>query len=171
MSIAYVDLAEGELFHWKYIKRAKLSNGKWRYYYDDSNLTMQKREIEQAESKVLQNRSNMVNAQKTYGDAQTAKLVASNRYNNLANNDKAKYSEVKAAKDAYNVAAHKNKTAKIHALSVTNKYNASVKLAEKLVKSYERKKIVSFPRRAISKGVVAAANWINGNRSGKTRKP
>lgn len=33
-SIAYIDLDEGELMHWKYIKRVKLANGKWRYYYD-----------------------------------------------------------------------------------------------------------------------------------------
>lgn len=33
-SIAYIDLDDGELMHWKYIKRVKLPNGKWRYYYD-----------------------------------------------------------------------------------------------------------------------------------------
>ena len=32
--IRYIDLDEGELCHWKYIKREKLSNGKYRYYYD-----------------------------------------------------------------------------------------------------------------------------------------
>ena len=32
--IRYIDLAEGELMHWKYIKKTKLPNGKWRYYYD-----------------------------------------------------------------------------------------------------------------------------------------
>ena len=35
-NIAYIDLDEGELMHWKYIKREKLPNGKWRYYYDES---------------------------------------------------------------------------------------------------------------------------------------
>jgi hypothetical protein len=37
-NIAYIDLDEGELMHWKYIKRVKLPNGKWRYYYDQSEL-------------------------------------------------------------------------------------------------------------------------------------
>lgn len=32
--IRHIDLDEGELCHWKYIKREKLPNGKWRYYYD-----------------------------------------------------------------------------------------------------------------------------------------
>ena len=33
-NLLYVDIDEGELRHWKYIKREKLPNGKWRYYYD-----------------------------------------------------------------------------------------------------------------------------------------
>jgi SOS response regulatory protein OraA/RecX len=36
--IRYVDLDEDELFHWKYVKRVKLANGKWRYYYDWDGL-------------------------------------------------------------------------------------------------------------------------------------
>lgn len=36
--VSYIDLAEGELMHWKYIKRVKLPNGKWRYYYDADSL-------------------------------------------------------------------------------------------------------------------------------------
>lgn len=36
--IDYIDLDEGELMHWKYIKREKLPNGKWRYYYDMNQL-------------------------------------------------------------------------------------------------------------------------------------
>lgn len=36
--LAYIDLDEGELMHWKYIKREKLPNGKWRYFYDKDEL-------------------------------------------------------------------------------------------------------------------------------------
>ena len=38
-NIRYIDLDEDEMMHWKYIKRVKLSNGKYRYYYDESVLT------------------------------------------------------------------------------------------------------------------------------------
>ena len=38
MELAYIDLDDGELMHWKYIKREKLPNGKWRYYYDKEEL-------------------------------------------------------------------------------------------------------------------------------------
>lgn len=34
----YIDLEENEIMHWKYVKREKLSNGKWRYYYDADQL-------------------------------------------------------------------------------------------------------------------------------------
>ena len=169
MGIAYIDLDSNEVMHWKYIKRNKLPNGKWRYYYDDSNLMAQKRDANQAEAHIAPNKAAMINAQKAYGAAQTAKLVAANRYKSLADSGKASYSELKAAKDAYNVASHKDKTAKRQATAATRKYNSSVEKAEKLVKSYERKQIISFPRRAISIGVVAAANWINDNRRVKRK--
>jgi hypothetical protein len=32
-NIAYIDLDEDEIMHWKYIKKEKVG-GKWRYYYD-----------------------------------------------------------------------------------------------------------------------------------------
>lgn len=35
----YIDLDEDEMMHWQYIKRVKLPNGKYRYYYDESALT------------------------------------------------------------------------------------------------------------------------------------
>lgn len=36
--LAYVDLDEGELVHFKYLKKEKLANGKWRYYYDAEQM-------------------------------------------------------------------------------------------------------------------------------------
>lgn len=170
MNVAYIDLDDGEFAHWQYIKRQKLPNGKWRYYYDDSNLERQKQEANQAESQILPNRAAMIQAQKAYGSAQTAKIVAANRYNSLVDSGKAKYSEVRAAKDAYNTASYKDGTAKRHAAAATRKYNNSVERAKKLIKSYERKQIISFPRRAISVGIVAAANWINDNRPVRTKR-
>lgn len=32
-----IELSDDELMHWKYIKRVKGKNGKWRYYYDNTN--------------------------------------------------------------------------------------------------------------------------------------
>lgn len=41
-SIKYIDLGPDEIMHWKYIKRVKLPNGKYRYYYDESELIFAK---------------------------------------------------------------------------------------------------------------------------------
>ena len=35
--IRYIDLSEGEMMHWKYLRRVKLPNGKYRYYYEKDN--------------------------------------------------------------------------------------------------------------------------------------
>ena len=37
-SLSYVDLDDSELMHWKYVKKKRLPNGKWRYYYDVNQL-------------------------------------------------------------------------------------------------------------------------------------
>lgn len=160
MQISYIDLSEDEIVHWKYIKRTKMSNGKWRYYYDESNLTSQKAEADKATAEAWRNKSAMISAQKSYGAAQTAKIIAATRYDNLRKSGTAKYSEVRAAKDAYNVADHKDKVARIKASAAKTKYNSSAERAEKLVKKYERKKLISLPRRTISSGIVAVNNWL-----------
>lgn len=36
--IEYVDLDEDEVMHWKYIKKEKRPNGKWRYFYKVNKL-------------------------------------------------------------------------------------------------------------------------------------
>ena len=46
--LAYVDLEPDEAMHWKYVKREKLSNGKYRYYYDQSELDAAKAEMDKA---------------------------------------------------------------------------------------------------------------------------
>lgn len=52
--VAYIDLDAGELMHWKYIKRVKLPNGKYRYYYDigqddRAEMDYRKNELSKAE--------------------------------------------------------------------------------------------------------------------------
>lgn len=39
-SIRYIDLDPDVMMHWKYIKRVKLSNGKYRYYYNEADLAV-----------------------------------------------------------------------------------------------------------------------------------
>lgn len=46
------DFSDG-IRHWKYIKKVKGSNGKWRYYYKDDKLEDLKNKANQAETKRL----------------------------------------------------------------------------------------------------------------------
>ena len=40
-----IELSDDELMHWKYIKRVKGKNGKWRYYYDYESTEKGRREL------------------------------------------------------------------------------------------------------------------------------
>ena len=48
MSTFYIK--DGELYHWKYIKREKV-NGKWRYYYKDDDVDKARDELNAARKK------------------------------------------------------------------------------------------------------------------------
>lgn len=61
-NIAYIDLDEGELMHWKYIKKKKLPNGKWRYYYDVDSL---KKDVRSAFDDVTKKTVKMVDTGKS----------------------------------------------------------------------------------------------------------
>ena len=49
------ELSDNELMHWKYIKREKLANGKYKYYYDLGET--QKKNYEQAKANYTNNRN------------------------------------------------------------------------------------------------------------------
>ena len=55
-------IREDELYHWKYIKREKQANGKWKYYYDTDQL---KNDVKKVVSDPIGTK-----AKKTYQQAQ-----------------------------------------------------------------------------------------------------
>lgn len=132
--IAYIDLDEGELCHWKYIKREKLSNGKYRYYYSQSELDAAKREIDIANKKSVGAAIDVYNAKKQL----------SNPYGLDAKEEARFQKDLKTAD--YAIRAHQS-------------YVEEAQAAEK---RYQTMKITSFPARAISKGVVKIANLLSG---------
>lgn len=132
--IYYVDLAEDEMVHFKYIKREKLPNGRYRYYYSQSELDKLKA---------------------TADRKQAAASAAEASY-----------------KDSLNRAGQPGSTIG-HKVNTALKYQSMTirqRAAEKAVKKYNRKKIISFPARAISKGVVAVANFVSGLFGKKKKK-
>ena len=58
---SFRQLDDDELMHWKYLKKKKLPNGKWRYYYDLDSL---KKDVKSAFSSVTKKTSKMVDSGK-----------------------------------------------------------------------------------------------------------
>ena len=139
-TIYYVDLDENELVHWKYIKRVKLGNGKWRYYYDDSSLEKYKNQGDIAFGRSLNAAGRAYNyssaSQQGFGKNNKASRVHNQRQ--LTRAVSAQYSYVDQANRAY--------------------------------RRYRRQRITSFPARTISKGIVAVANWLSNSGRSKTIK-
>ena len=46
-------LADDELMHWKYIKRVRGKNGKYRYYYDSNTGTSKKKAVAKSSTKSI----------------------------------------------------------------------------------------------------------------------
>ena len=137
--ICYIDLDEGELCHWKYIKREKIGNGKYRYYYDQSELDKAKSDAKNAQDKY---QSEM----KRYIGNRANISINSKIYNETPN----KYAA---------------QTILESALDLDNSKQAMDKAAEKankLTNTYRTKAITSFPARTISKGMVKIANLFSG---------
>lgn len=94
--LGYIDLDEDELVHWKYIKREKLPNGKWRYYYD-------KEQMKNDTKNFIDNLKNKIKSKvdKKTDDAVKSANKAFSGLNNLV--DKAKTAIGKFYDDANNI--------------------------------------------------------------------
>ena len=161
-NIAYIDLDEGELMHWKYIKREKLPNGKWRYYYDESELTRYEQKATNARvdsinaaKKVYFADKNVEESKKKLAAARAKHEVAVNKNNAFSITEQGnRFKEYReAADDLDRKQAYLKKAERDH-----EKANAR---AQEAVKKYKTKKIISFPRRIIAKGAVTVANFLS----------
>ena len=156
-NIAYVDLDEDELFHWKYIKREKLSNGKYRYYYDQSELDAARGEYETAQKNAWRAGAEWGNAKETTKKAYENKKKADIDHNFSRGLDEAR--KTYNAKQRAGADYIKAQTNESEAERRSHAAYDSYKQAEK---KYKTKKITSFPRRTIAKGAVKVANILSG---------
>lgn len=161
-NVAYIDLDADEIVHFKYIKREKLPNGKYRYYYDQSELERYKNEADQAQKDYQKANMKVANARvnkktadykldRAYEKRRSARTT--NEIVDAGNARNKAYKGVQAAERALNIAENNRKTARI--------------LADDAKKAYNKKKIISFPARTIAKGAVKVANLF----SGANKKP
>lgn len=163
-TIRYIDLAEDEIMHWKYIKRVKLPGGGYRYYYDESELKKYEAEAKAAKAATSVTEAAVNTAKNAYNNAKN-ELTKAEQRKSEANGFFNKLS----ATTAYNL-AKTGEAAAANALSSakTSHQKASAKAA-KAVSKYESAKVTSFVARTVSKGIVAVANLISGLFSKKTK--
>lgn len=164
-NIRYIDLDEDEMMHWKYIKRVKLPNGKYRYYYDESELKKYENEVKQARSKQLNAALRTAIAEEKYSKTSSALVKAVSKHNAALDADdiKSTYHEEVKARQADDAASSELYRAKRDGKQAD-------KLVERATKKYQTKKITSFAERTISKGIVAIANWLSNLGSKKKKK-
>lgn len=136
-NVCYIDLDEDEICHWKYIRREIMPNGKYRYYYDESELD-RLRDTSQKATQRLGNQ--LVNLQRARSDLTRAR-------NNLNKSDNR------------TVIAYAR--AKQNATTAKRRYTTYGTFANQALKQYKTKKITSFPRRVISKGIAKLANLFS----------
>lgn len=112
--LAYIDLNEGELMHWKYIKREKLPNGKWRYYYDKDALKNDSKKLFSKATDSVLNKANQ-SAGRVNSFVDKAKAALGKWYNNASNvydvnryNYAEKLKQVKASKEWQDIVARKD---------------------------------------------------------------
>jgi hypothetical protein len=142
-NIRYIDLEEGELMHWKYIRKEKLPNGKTRYYYDESEL-----------DKSLEN-ANLARTWALQAGARAAEVQVRGKHN---------FDRQGSSGLSLNAVSN----VKARAMNYTKKIEQTKKsanyywdLADRAMKEYKTKRITSFPERVISKGIVFLANLFN----------
>ena len=175
-NIKHVDLDANELVHFKYIKREKLPNGKWRYYYDESELKAElnkanadrynaakkagiaKRDIDKAFDNELEA---MYNHHKAANKQATAK--------NVKERNQASYATY-AARKKYNQAQEETKSKKANYEKAVAAQEKAIEKAKSAEKKYKTKKITSFPKRVLSKGAVTVLNVLSGNYKKKKKK-
>lgn len=166
-NIAYIDLDEDEICHWKYIKREKLPNGKWRYFYDQSELDAMRDEYKTAQSNAWRAGAEWGNAKGETKKAYENKKKADTDHNFSRGLDEARktYNAKQRASADYLKAKSAEYAAEQRSHSAYAEY-------QKLEKKYNTKKIVSFPARTVAKGAVKVANFLSGaNKKSKIKKP
>ena len=144
-----VELSDDQLMHWKYIKREK-KNGKWVYYYDESELNKAKKAAKDAERQHVTDAAKLGVA--TY-ELDDAKAKYAGFMTERSKSDDKKYTD---AINKYEKAAERAQT--------------SAKKAQEAEKKYQTKKITSFAARTISKGLVKIANLLSGSSKKKKKK-
>jgi hypothetical protein len=141
-----------ELSHWKYIKKKKLPDGTYKYYYKQSELDRMKSDIDKNNEKELKYIVGATNAE-------SDKNIAAERMDEYA----ALYQKTGDYKylDAYSISKSEYESNKDEENAYRNQAKRTEEKGRKMVERYKAKKVKTFVERTISKGIVAVANFIS----------
>lgn len=142
--IRYIDLDEGELCHWKYIKREKLPNGKWRYYYDYGQYA--EADMKKAEADVNRDKQ-------SYQDAVEDSKTARKNFSNA----------LKTLDEKHNEYADKYMSRKKWEKRMASKLKSTERQYNKAVKKYEETPLykVRAAKSKIDKGAKAITKSLS----------
>lgn len=156
-NIAYIDLDEDEICHWKYIKREKLPNGKWRYFYDQSELDAVRDEYKTAQSNAWRAGAEFGNAK-----GETKKAYENKKKADVDHNFSRGLDEARKTYNAKQRASADYLKAKSNEYAAEQRSHSAYIAYKEAEKKYNTKKLVSFPARTIAKGAVKIANLLSG---------
>ena len=149
------DYSDG-IRHWKYVKREKLSNGKYRYYYKDDELDKTYSDWE----------NTIVDRSKAYSDKWNKELAYDRAKSNResAESNFRKNTTVENGKKYSNSTADEKKKYNEYEQALIN-YDVIDKKAMTLAKKYDKMKLAHTPQRVIAKGIAAVANLLENVKS------
>ena len=152
--IRYIDLDPDEIMHWKYIKREKLANGKWRYYYDQS-------EVDKTNKMAKDAYYDKSKAEYVYANAASIEERKRRSASNMLNNDN-------AAPEIQKKYAREWLAADLDKQIAKQKLDRAENWAKFTAKTARKLNVTTLPARLISKGVVAIANLLTGGNKNKS---
>ena len=138
----FVEVSDDELIHFKYIKRER-KNGRWVYYYDESQL-------KRAEADYNKARSEKQNAASNYKDAK-------------------ELADLHAGPVFTKRSAKKQIAAQRKEREAAYKYRATARKARKLEKKYNQQKMTAFAAKSISKGLNKITKFFSGSSKKKKK--
>lgn len=141
-------ISESDVRHWKYVKREK-RNGRWVYYYNDSEYSNSKKAYESA-------KKNKINQElRTYAREDQMRKAGKEYRKKYANSWGPSIS--KEHSRAFDKAAN----AQTAYIKQANKLAAAERKYEKTRKKYQKVSLKTLPRRTIATGAAKVMNILS----------